>query len=56
MPKKLFSPMRTPRADTIRAKLAQLSLCDKDITEAIAWAHQSMRNQNCIFESLAKSP
>lgn len=36
MPKKLFPSMRAPRANSIRAKLAQLSLSDKDITQAIA--------------------
>ena len=35
MPKKLFAPMRARRADTIRAKLAQFSLSEKNITEAI---------------------
>lgn len=58
MTKKLFAPMRTRRADTIRAKLAQLSLSDKDITEAIAWVRQfAMRKQKIsILQSLAKSP
>ena len=40
MMKKLFGPMRTRSADTIRAKLARLSLSDKDIAEAIAWVRQ----------------
>ena len=40
MTKKLCAPMRARRADTIRAKLGQLSPSDKDITEAIAWVRQ----------------
>lgn len=40
MSKKIFARMRARRADTIRAKLAQLSLTDKDITQAIAWVRQ----------------
>ena len=46
MTKKLFTPMRTKRADTIRAKFATLSLSDKDIAAAIAWVRQfAMRKQ-----------
>ena len=40
MTKKLFAPMRARRADTIRAKLAQLSLSEKNISEAITWVRQ----------------
>ena len=46
MTKKRFTPMRTTSADTIRAKLATLSLSGKDIAAAIAWVREfAMRKQ-----------
>ncbi|MDP2031218.1 MAG: AbrB/MazE/SpoVT family DNA-binding domain-containing protein [Thiobacillus sp.] len=36
----ILTPVRIQRADAVRAKLAELDLQEKDITDAVAWARQ----------------
>lgn len=36
----ILTPVRLQRADAVRAKLAELSLTERDIDAAIAWARQ----------------
>jgi hypothetical protein len=39
----ILTPVRIQRADSVRAKLAELDLADKDITDAVTWARQAKR-------------
>ena len=39
----ILTPVRIQRADSVRAKLAELDLADKDIADAITWARQVKR-------------
>jgi len=34
----VLTPVRIQRADAVRAKLAELSLTDADVADAVAWA------------------
>lgn len=34
----ILRPLRTSRADDVRAKLAQLGIEEQDVTEAVNWA------------------
>lgn len=34
----VLRPLRTSRADEVRAKLAQLGIEEQDVTEAVSWA------------------
>ena len=36
----ILTPVRIQRADAVRAKLAELSLSEKDIADAVTWARQ----------------
>ena len=37
----VLTPVRITRADAVRAKLAKLGLSEKDVADAVAWAHQA---------------
>ena len=37
----VLTPVRIQRADAVRAKLAQLELTDRDISDAITWARKT---------------
>lgn len=39
----ILTPVRIQRADSVRAKLAELNLADKDIADAVTWARQAKR-------------
>ena len=39
----ILTPVRIQRADSVRAKLAELDLAEQDIADAIAWARQANR-------------
>ena len=39
----ILTPVRIQRADSVRAKLAELDLADQDIADAVAWARQAKR-------------
>jgi hypothetical protein len=39
----VLTPVRIQRADALRTKLAELTLDEKDITDAVAWARQAKR-------------
>jgi hypothetical protein len=39
----ILTPVRIQRADSVRAKLAELDLAEQDIADAVAWARQSKR-------------
>ena len=39
----ILTPVRIQRADSVRAKLAELDLADKDIADAVTWARQAKR-------------
>lgn len=39
----ILTPVRIQRADAVRAKLAELDLQEQDVTDAVAWARQSLR-------------
>ena len=39
----ILTPVRIQRADSVRAKLAELDLADKDIADAVTWARQTKR-------------
>lgn len=34
----ILTPVRVNRADAVRAKLAELGICDKDVADALSWA------------------
>jgi hypothetical protein len=37
----ILTPVRIQRADAVRAKLAELDLNERDISDAVAWARRS---------------
>ncbi|MBA3032732.1 MAG: AbrB/MazE/SpoVT family DNA-binding domain-containing protein [Gammaproteobacteria bacterium] len=37
----VLTPVRIQRADAVRAKLAELSLTEQDIVDAVAWVRRS---------------
>lgn len=37
----ILTPVRIQRADAVRAKLAELSLTEQDIVDAVAWVRRS---------------
>ena len=39
----ILTPVRIQRADAVRAKLAELDLREKDVSDAVAWARQPKR-------------
>jgi len=39
----ILTPVRIQRADAVRAKLAELDLQEKDISDAVAWARRPKR-------------
>ena len=39
----ILTPVRIQRADSVRAKLAELDLGEQDIADAVAWARQAKR-------------
>jgi len=39
----ILTPVRIQRADSVRAKLAELDLAEQDIADAVAWARQGKR-------------
>lgn len=36
----ILTPVRIQRADAVRSKLAELSLTDRDVSAAVAWARR----------------
>lgn len=36
----ILTPVRSQRADAVRAKLGELDLTEQDIADAVAWARQ----------------
>ena len=41
----ILTPVRIQRADSVRAKLAELDIAEQDIAAAVAWARKSKRRQ-----------
>ena len=41
----ILTPVRIQRADSVRAKLAELDIAEQDIADAVAWARKSKRRQ-----------
>jgi hypothetical protein len=39
----ILTPVRIQRADSVRSKLAELNIDEKDVADAIAWARQPKR-------------
>jgi hypothetical protein len=39
----ILTPVRIQRADSVRAKLAELDIAEQDIADAVAWARQPKR-------------
>ncbi len=39
----ILTPVRIQRADSVRAKLAELGIAEPDIADALAWARQPKR-------------
>jgi hypothetical protein len=39
----ILTPVRIQRADSVRAKLAELDLAGQDIADAVAWARKPKR-------------
>jgi hypothetical protein len=39
----ILTPVRIQRADSVRAKLAELDLAEQDIADAVAWARKPKR-------------
>ena len=39
----ILTPVRIQRADSVRAKLAELNIDEQDVGDAIAWARQPKR-------------
>ncbi|MEK6211861.1 MAG: AbrB/MazE/SpoVT family DNA-binding domain-containing protein [Pseudomonadota bacterium] len=39
----ILTPVRIQRADSVRAKLAELDLAEQDIADAVVWARQAKR-------------
>jgi hypothetical protein len=39
----ILTPVRIQRADSVRAKLAELDLAEQDISDAVAWARKTKR-------------
>ena len=37
----VLTPVRVNRADAVRAKLAELGLSEKDVTDAVSWARSA---------------
>jgi bifunctional DNA-binding transcriptional regulator/antitoxin component of YhaV-PrlF toxin-antitoxin module len=38
----VLTPVRIQRADAVRAKLAELDITEQDVTDAVAWARQTL--------------
>jgi bifunctional DNA-binding transcriptional regulator/antitoxin component of YhaV-PrlF toxin-antitoxin module len=41
----ILTPVRIQRADSVRAKLAELGLTDRDVADAVAWARRRGRRK-----------
>ena len=41
----ILTPVRIQRADSVRAKLAELDIAEQDIADAVAWARKSKRRE-----------
>ena len=41
----ILTPVRIQRADSVRAKLAELDLTEQDIADAVDWARKSGRRK-----------
>ena len=39
----ILTPVRIQRADSVRAKLAELDITEQDIADAVGWARKSNR-------------
>jgi hypothetical protein len=39
----VLTPVRLNRADAVRAKLAELGVTERDVTEAVAWSRRRAR-------------
>jgi hypothetical protein len=39
----VLTPVRLNRADAVRAKLADLGITEKDVTEAVTWSRKTAR-------------
>ena len=39
----ILTPVRIQRADSVRAKLAELNIAEQDVADAITWARQPKR-------------
>jgi hypothetical protein len=39
----ILTPVRIQRADAVRAKLAELDLQERDVSDAVAWARRPKR-------------
>ena len=39
----VLTPVRIQRADSVRAKLAELDIAEQDIIDAVGWARKSKR-------------
>jgi hypothetical protein len=39
----ILTPVRIQRADSVRAKLAELDIAEQDIADAVGWARKSKR-------------
>jgi len=39
----ILTPVRIQRADSVRAKLAELDISEQDIADAVGWARKSKR-------------
>ena len=43
----ILTPVRIQRADAVRAKLAALDLTEQDVSDAVAWARESVKRRKC---------
>ena len=41
----ILTPVRIQRADAVRAKLAELGIDERDVTDAVAWARRQARRK-----------
>lgn len=41
----ILTPVRIQRADSVRAKLAELGIAEPDVADAVAWARQPRRGK-----------
>lgn len=39
----ILTPVRIQRADSVRAKLAELDITEQDVADAVSWARQPKR-------------